>query len=108
LLPHRFQLRRPNDVVPDHHQRGESRHHRADISEQSDEHNNSHAAPATRRACKPNSWTLPIEPQFNAAGRMLFRTMISFGFFACGWLTASNPGRKMELLRATAPKQGSE
>jgi len=33
-----------------------------------------------RRACKPNHWTLPTEPEFNAAGGMLFRTMISFGF----------------------------
>jgi hypothetical protein len=28
----------------------------------------SYATPAIRRACKPNLWTLPIEPQFNAAG----------------------------------------
>jgi hypothetical protein len=35
-----------------------------------------------RRACKPNPWSLLIERQFNAAGGMLFRTMISFGFSA--------------------------
>jgi hypothetical protein len=39
-------------LVPNHHEGGESRHHRADISEQSDEHDKS--APAMRRACKPN------------------------------------------------------
>jgi hypothetical protein len=64
-----------------------------------------------RRACKPNLWTLPTEPEFNAAGGMLFRTMISFGFLACcGCQTAVNSrsGRKMELFRATASKQGSE
>jgi hypothetical protein len=38
LLPHRFRLRRPGDVVPNHYERSESRHHRADISEQSDKH----------------------------------------------------------------------
>jgi hypothetical protein len=40
----------------------------------------SHATPAMRRVGKPNLWTLPIEPQFNAAAGMLFRTMILFGF----------------------------
>jgi hypothetical protein len=70
LLPHRFHLRPPDDVVPNHHQRDESRHHRADISEQSDKHDKS--APV-RQACNPNLWTLLIERQFNAAARMLFR-----------------------------------
>jgi hypothetical protein len=42
----------------------------------------SHAAPAMRRAYKPNLWTLLTERQFNAVARMLFRTMISFGFSA--------------------------
>jgi hypothetical protein len=32
--------------------------------------------------CEPSLGTLPIEPQFNAAAVMLFRTMISFGFSA--------------------------
>jgi hypothetical protein len=33
----------------------------------------SHAAHALRHAGKLNPWTLPIEPQFNAAALMLFR-----------------------------------
>jgi hypothetical protein len=88
LLPHRFQLRRPNDVVPNHHEHGKSRDHRADISEQSNKHDNS--APALRPACDPNLWTLLIERQFNAAAGMLFRKMMPFGFsFVRGCLTIS-------------------
>jgi hypothetical protein len=65
--------------VPNHYERGESRHHSADIAKQRDEHDK--FAPTMRQACKPNLWTRPIERQFNAAGGMLFRIMISFGFF---------------------------
>jgi hypothetical protein len=58
-----------------------------------------------------NLWTLLIERQFNAATRMLFRTMISFSVprpRMANAVFSVHFGVKMELLRATAPKQGSE
>jgi hypothetical protein len=58
-----------------------------------------------------NLWTLLIERQFNAATTTLFRTMISFGVprpRMANAVFSVRFGVKMELLRATAPKQGSE